>query len=339
MQIRPDALDVELKKRLPAVCLIASSEPLLLLEAAAKVRAVARAQGFVEREAFDIGVGVDFNDFRHASQSSGLFAQQRILEIRLIAAKVDPAGVEILRDYLQSPDPHAVLMVLVPELSGAVANLSWFKLCDSHGWTVSIWPPRAHEVPAWLRRRAQQLGLRLTSAAVDALSERVEGNLLAARQELEMLALLAGGADLDVDAVNALVADAARFDVFKLAEAVLLGEPLRAARILRSMRAEGDEPVPAFSWLCNQVEQTALMAEQVALGTPISLACAQAGIKEWNKQPFIKALQRGDARSWELRLCEAADLDRVLKGRGDGAPWLELERWALRCADPAAAGT
>jgi DNA polymerase-3 subunit delta len=189
MQLRAEQFQASLEGSLPAAIVLCASEPLLLVEARQALRAAAARQGFVERESFDIGVDASFEDFRLAAQSLGLFARQRMFDVRMSGSKLDHEGAAILKEYLEFPDPHAVLLISVPELSNAVLKLAWLKNFEAAGWVVPLWAPKAAEVPAWIKRRASQLGVQLTADAVSFLSERIEGNLLAAQQELSMLSL------------------------------------------------------------------------------------------------------------------------------------------------------
>lgn len=330
MQIRPEQLASALQRKLEPAYLIAGAEPLLVLEAAAQVRTAARAAGAADREVFDVGTGFDWSDFRNAAQSMGLFAQRRILELRC-TTKLGSEGAEALRDYCARPDLDAVLLLTWPEWGKSVENAAWVQPLAKLGAIVPIWPVRASEMPRWLQARGQSRGVRLGNDAAARLAERVEGNLLAAAQAVDLLALLAPKATLDASAIDELIADSARFDIFQLADAALNGDAPRAVRVLRALRAEGTDAVPAFSWMLTQIEQVRALAALVDAGTPAASACARSGIRDWNQQPFLRALQRGNAHTWEQRLVEAANVDLALKGRADGSPWVQLERWVLRC--------
>lgn len=341
MQIRPEQLESHLKQGLRSCYLLAGAEPLLLLEAAAAVRTTARAAGASEREVFDVLPGFDWSEFRMAAQSMGLFAQQRLLEIRLAAGRIDATTVEALTDYLARPDPHATLLVTLPDWNRSVEGSAWVRALDGAGVVVPIWPLKPADLPRWLLARAGSRGLKVSQDAVEALTERVEGNLLAAAQAIELLVLLAPpGRPVERHSIDAIVSDSARFDIFKLSEAVLSGDAPRAVRVLRGLQAEAAEAVPLLGWLLTQLDQVCRLAELVGAGTSPAGACAQLRISQWNQQPFLNALKRGGRRFWEQRWREAAEIDLALKGRGPGAlqPWLVLERWLLRCTLSARAG-
>jgi DNA polymerase-3 subunit delta len=332
MQIRSEQLPSNLARKLEPSYLIAGAEPLLVIEAAAQVRAAARAAGAADREVFDIGPHFDWADFRNAAQSMGLFAQRRILELRFVGGKHNNDSLESLRDYCARPDLEAVLLVTWPEWSKAVEKAAWVQPLAALGAVVPIWPVRAHELPRWLQTRGSSRGVRLSTDAATRLAERVEGNLLAAAQAIDLLSLLAGGRTLDPASIDDLIADSARFDIFQLADAALNGDAPRAVRVLRALRAEDADIFPAFSWMLTQIEQVRALASLVDSGMPAATACAKTGIRDWNQQPFLRALQRGNSRVWELRLIEAAHIDLAIKGRANGSPWVLLERWLLRCS-------
>lgn len=338
MQIRPEQLDAQLRQGLKLSYLIAGDEPLLLMEAAAAVRVAARAAGAGEREVFDVLPGFDWDQFRMAAQSMGLFAQQRLLEIRLQGGRVDADTVTALTDYLDRPDPQAVLLVTYPEWSRTVEASAWVRALDQAGAVVPIWPLKPADLPRWLQHRAASRQLKLSTDAVDALAERVEGNLLAAAQAIELLVLLAPpGRAVERHSIDEIVSDSARFDIFKLSEAMLSGDGPRAVRVLRGLKAEAAEPVPVHGWLLTQLDQVCRLAELVDQGLTPNAACAQQRVSQWNQPPLLQALKRGGAKFWAQRWREAADVDLALKGRGPGSnqPWLLLERWLLRCTLPA----
>lgn len=334
-QIKAEQLEASLARGLERAYIVAGDEPLLLLEAAAAIRKAARSQGASDREVFHLDGSFDWNDFLATARAMGLFSQRRILELRGTGGKWTQEAIAALQDYAAYPDPDAVLLLTWPEWGKAVENTPWVQALAPIAVAVPIWPVRVTDLPRWLQQRAQQRGLRLVGDAASLLAERVEGHLLAAAQALDQLALVADGRPLDATLVAELTADSARFDMFQLAEAVLCGDGVRALRILRALRAEGEDPIPAFNWLLTQIETVRTAAVAVDEGATPAMACTRAGVRDWHQQPFLRALQRGDWRVWEQRLEEAGEVDLGLKGRGNGNAWVHLERWLLRCSLPA----
>lgn len=333
MRLSHEQLSTQLKQPLRAGYVIASAEPLLGQEAADAVRAAARAQGYTERLIFDVESGFDWNDWRMQTRSLGLFATRRLIEVRLAAAKLSQEALDTLGEQLREPGDD-VLLILVPDHNRKLEESAWMRSLTEHAVLIAIAQLRASDFPAWLRERTQRAGLRLDAEALKLLGARVEGNLLAAQQEVDKLALLAGGQSLSDEQVAELVADSARFGVFALMDAALLGQALRLRRVLAGLRGEGQNAVELAPYLMSQL----LLLARIAEAPPAQRAglYARNGVWEARQRLFQEALRRAPAAEWQQRALECARLDAVLKGRANGDPWLELERWLLRIALPPA---
>jgi DNA polymerase-3 subunit delta len=206
---------------------------------------------------------------------------------------------------------------------------------------VVLWPPRPNELSPWIARRLRSRGIEAAPDAVEILAARIEGNLLAAAQEVDKLALLkgrgAGGAQkIDAAEMESLVADSARYDVFRLADTALAGDGAHALRMLAGLRAEGEQVVPLLSWLAGQVQALAQVSAVQDAGGNVAQAMLQARIWD-SKQPlFRRALQRGSAAHFARLVSDCARIDRISKGRATGDAWLELERLIVGIALPRA---
>jgi DNA polymerase III subunit delta len=330
MQLKPEALAGHLKGQLKAAYLLAGSEPLLQLELADHIRAAARTQGFSEREVFDVASALDWADVRYATQSLGLFASQRMIELRMPTAKLDSEGVAFISQFCANPPPGLLLLVTCLEWKKDLERSAWVKAIDSAGVSVIIWPIKRDELPDWLSKRARSLNIDLSRDAAEMLSDRVEGNLLAAKQELDNLAFLGDGRRVDVAQIEAMTSDHAHFDSFALADAAIGGDAARAVRILKALRQEGEEPFMLFGWLHRQVELTAKLALAADAGD-LESAFQQAYLK-WPKQQqaFRQAVKRQSPKSWMQRVLEGANVDQTIKGRLPGDAWLTLERFVVR---------
>ena len=224
MRINTDQLARTLEKSLARAWLIAGDEILLTGEAADAVRARARAEGFAGRDLFVTDRSFDWSEIRHASQALSLFAERRILEIRMPTPRPGKEGAAVLAALAADPGPDNLLLVVTTRPEKEVWSSAWLKAFEKHGVFVQTWPVEIKRLPAWITERATRLGIAFERGAAELLAERVEGNLLAAQQELEKLALLHPGARLDIEAVQAAVANSARYDVFQLGEAALAGD-------------------------------------------------------------------------------------------------------------------
>ncbi len=241
MELRPEQLASQgADTPLAPVYLIAGPETLRVLEAADAIRARARASGIGEREVFDAdGRDFDWNQLDASFNAPSLFSARRLVEVRLPSGKPGKDGAEVISQFCANPAPDVVLMITANEWSKAHQG-KWAEAVSRIGVLSVAWAIKPHELPDWIERRLRGKGLRADPAAVQRLAERVEGNLLAAAQEIDKLALLADGQPLDVERMESLVADAARYDVFRLVEATFSGQPPAVLRMLAGLRGEGE---------------------------------------------------------------------------------------------------
>jgi DNA polymerase-3 subunit delta len=310
---------------LAPVYLLAGSEPLLRIEAADAVRAAAKAQGFAEREVFDTDSKFDWNFLRTAFSTMSLFASRRVLDVRLPTGKPGKDGAALIDEYCKAPPPDLCLLISAEEWSKS-HETAWVRSVDKAGVFVPIWPLRSTDLPGWVARRLRARGVQAEPEAVAVLVERIEGNLLAAAQEIDKLALLAAGGRLDAVGMQSLVADSARYDVFGMTEAAMRGELARALRMLRGLRAEGEAIVPLTNWVAGQVQLLNQLAEVEASGGPVDPVFRQAGVWDARKAPFRKALARLGPSGCQRLLQASAELDRASKGRSEHDPWVLIER-------------
>jgi len=239
LKLTPDSLPGHLEQHLLPAYLVSGDEPLLAGEAADAIRARARAVGFSEREVHFLERGSDWDDVRASAGNMSLFGSRRLLELRLPTGRPGVAGNNALLALLERKDPDTLLLVLAPRLDRDAQAAQWFRALEAHGGWIPVWPVEANRLVGWLRGRCRRLHLEIAEEALVLLAERTEGNLLAAHQELEKLRLLAPAGAITADTVLAGVADSARFDVFRLSEAVLEGEADRALRVLAACGPRG----------------------------------------------------------------------------------------------------
>ena len=341
-ELRPDRLAAQLDAgALAPAWLVAGPEPLLVQEAADAIRAAARAQGITEREIHDAdGRDYDWTELSASFRAPSLFASRRLVEVRLPSGKPGKEGAKVLAAFCEDPPPDVVLLVTAGEWSRAHAG-KWSEAIGRAGHVVVAWPVKPHEQVDWIDRRARNRGLRLDRAAVALLAERVEGNLLAAAQEIDKLVLLADGDTIDVARLESLVADAARYDVFRLCEAALNGQGAHVARMLAGLRAEG-EAVPALlGMVSRELLAAAALARVQAGGGNLAGEFKVQRIWESKQAMYRRALARHDAARWERFAAEAGRVDRTAKGRPPPGttddPWQALERLLLAVADKQAA--
>ena len=334
MPLTPAAFRSQLSAAtLKPVYLLAGAEHLLVLEAADALRARARELGYSEREVFDIDPRFNWNQLAAAGSAMSLFATRRMVELRLPTGRPGKEGGAAISAWCAAPPPDTLLLITAQEWSNAHL-LAWAKEVDRVGALVVFWPLKREEMPGWIETRMRSRGLRASKDAISLLAERVEGNLLAAAQEIDKLSLLVGDAVLDVERLESSVVDDARFDAFRLTDAAIGGDLARALRIVEGLRSEGEEAIPLLGWLINQLR---LLLRLSAAGNNLAAAFRSERVFDARQPAFRKALQAGNGAHWERCLVQAARIDRISKGRADGDVWREMERLVAAIAAPARA--
>lgn len=335
MELKLDRLATQLAAEpLRPAYLIAGPEPLLVLEAADAVRAAARAQGVSEREVFEAEGNQrepDWNALESSFRSPSLFASQRLVELRLPTGKPGTEGAKVISEFCADPPGDVCLLVTCGEWSMKHGG-KWSQAIGQVGVVVIAWAVKPHELVDWIERRLRGRGLKADRDAVQRLAERVEGNLLAAAQEIDKLVLLSDGNTLDATRMDALVADAARFDVFRLLDAAMNGQGAQVSRMLAGLRAEG-EAVPALlGMVVKELQRAAAVARVQARGGNLAAEFKAQQIWESKQAAYRRALQRHPASRWERFVVEAGLVDRIAKGRAAGDAWVNLERLLLAVA-------
>lgn len=328
-QLRPEQLAGQLRQGLAPVYFIHGDETLLVDECADAIRAATRAQGFADRQVFNADAGFDWNALTAASDSLSLFSEQRVLELRLPTGKPGKEGAAVLTDYAARPAPDTVLLILSGRLEPAARNSKWVQALDKAGVVIAVWPVEMAQLPAWIERRMRALGMQPDPDALRMLAERVEGNLLAAAQEIEKLYLLHGAGPLAMETVAQLVSDSARYDVFGLVDRVLAGDAAHAQRMLSGLRAEGVDPVLVLWALAREIRALASMAREIQEGVALARVLTSQRVWEKRKPLISSALQRIRGRQWWNLLQRCATVDRIIKGRAAGNPWDELLQLSL----------
>jgi DNA polymerase III subunit delta len=317
MRINTEQVSSALKKGLSSVWLIAGDEALLTGEAADAVRARARSEGFTGRELFVTDRGFDWSELLASTRALSLFSERRIIEVRMPTPRPGKEGGAALASLATDPGPENLLLVVTTRPEKETWSSAWFKAFEKHGVFVQASPVEIGRLPQWISGRAARHGLSFDRDAAELLAERVEGNLLAAHQEIENLALLHAGGRIGAGEVLAAVANSARYDVFQLGEAALEGDVPRALRILDGLRAEGVEP-PLVLWaICRELRALADARTAPDRSTYGPQAERRAALLK-------KAVRRTAGQALEPLFTAAARVDRQIKGFDKGKPWTSL---------------
>lgn len=321
MKVRPDQLERHLQKDLAAIYFISGDEPLQVMEAADRIRQDARKRDYTEREVLDVDAQFDWNLLLDAGNSMSLFAEKRILELRLPSGKPGKAGSQVLQEYAKRPAEDTVLIISSGKLDGSAKNTKWFKTLDQQGIVIQCWPINTDQLPGWINQRLQAKGITAEREAIQLLTDRVEGNLLAAAQEVDKLFLLHGAGKLSFEQVASAVADSARYNIYDLVDSALQGDVSRTSRIIGGLKSEGVEPVLMLWALSREVRMITQISEANA-----SADAVMTKLRVWdNRKALIrKALSRHSSARWKMFLKRCAKIDKVIKGVEDGRAWDEL---------------
>jgi len=332
VKISGDNLAASLARQLQTIYLVSGDEPLLVNEAADAIRATARKQGFEERELHVVERGFDWQGLIANSRSMSLFAQRKIVEIRMANAAPGEQGADAIVELAGEPSPDTLVLIITAKLDGRMQSSRWVSAVEKNGVLVQVWPIDLPRLPAWIRERLGRHKLQADPAAASLLAERVEGNLLAAHQEIEKLALLLPPGPISAETVLDAVADSARFDVLQLGEAAMRGQTARALRILEGLRGEDVEPTLVL-WAVNKDLQWIARARGL-MRRGQSAESAMNALYVWRprQNAMGQALSRMNGHTLRNLLLDAERVDRTIKGVEKGDPWLALERLVARLA-------
>lgn len=342
MQIRLDDLAAQLGRGLKPCYLVHGDEALLANEALDAIRAKARADGFSERHVFTVqGAGFDWSAVHAQASALSLFAERQIVELRIPGGKPGKDGSEALQQLASQLGPELLLLVSLPRLDKTQLSSAWFLALDGAGHSLRADPIERGALPRWLAQRAARLGIQLAPGSegekvLQALADRVEGNLLAAQQELDKLALLLGNAPLTLSQVDLLVTDVARFEANQLGEALWSGQLGRCLRLLDALEAEGEAVVRLHWLLADDVRALRRAALALAAGKPLPMALREARVWGPKERLFERALPALRPAALDALLLAVQQLEGICKGLREPGwpadPWAAMRQFILHAA-------
>ena len=332
MQIKPEQLGQQLKQHSVQRCYLVSGEEILIVqECADAIRAAARAAGCAEREVIEISKAGDWQALLQSGGALSLFADHKLIEVRLPSGKPGAEGSKAIAEYL-AMETDDILLIVAGKIDRQSQKSKWYTALDKAGAVITVWPISANELPRWLMQRLKAAGLQADQDAVQILAERVEGNLLAAVQEVEKLKLLITGTHVTAQAVIDAVIANARYNTFGLVDTALAVDAQGALRTLRGLQAESTQP-PVVLWtLVRDIKLLATLAEDQRQGVPISQAMNQRGVWKNRTGLIQRALQRHTRSSLDRLQSLAYAVDGSVKGFADGDPWDHLESMVAELA-------
>jgi DNA polymerase III subunit delta len=336
MQLRPDALDGHLAKGLAPLYVITSDEHLLALEAADKIRRAARAQGYSERDVLTVERSFKWGELLAANQAMSLFGDKKLIELRIPGGKPGKDGSAALQNYAKDLNPDNLTLVTLPKLDWQTAKASWVAALQQAAVYVEIANVERAQLPGWIGTRLASQNQSADRQSLDFIADRVEGNLLAAHQEIQKLALLYEPGKLTYDQVIDAVLNVARYDVFKLSEAMLAGDPARLVRMLEGLKGEG-EALPLVLWAVSEEIRTLLKLKAgTAQGRPLGALLKEYRIWGPRERMMEPALRRISLPTLEAALRQAAQVDKMVKGlrakQFAGDAWDAMLQLALKVA-------
>ncbi|MCF7965660.1 MAG: DNA polymerase III subunit delta [Methylobacter tundripaludum] len=324
MRLKPEQLTALLPQGLAPVYFISGDEPLQLGEVADAIRGAARKAGYDSRDVLVADAGFSWNELMESAGSLSIFADKKIIDLRLPTGTPGTDGAKVLIDYCERVPEDTLLLITAAKLAGASLKSRWFQALDKVGCVIQVWPLEGQDLIRWLQQRMQRRGLQAEMEGIKILASRIEGNLLAAAQEIEKLYVLYGAGQLSNQQIFDVVADSSRFDVFKLMDGVLAARVGRILKILSGLRSEGIA-APVVLWAVTR-EARALIRIKQALAQGQNRALVFKNNQIWDKRQQLvsDALSRLTDGDLNSILVLSAKADRQIKGRQQGEPWETL---------------
>ncbi len=326
MQLAPAQLKQHLSKALAPIYVLTGDEPLGQSECLDAIRKAARQDGADERTSFIVERGFNWQSIAQFSQSMSLFAAKRILEISIPNGKPGVEGGKVLAALADNPIPDTTTIIILPTLAWDVKKSVWFKKLQNATTMIELQDVASAQLPKWIASRLAQQNQQTDEASLAFMAHQVEGNMLAAHQEIQKLGLLYPEGHISADDIQTAVLNVSRYDAFKLGEAVLAGDPARTSRILQGLQDEGEQAVAVMNPLIWVLRPLVSIKRAQANGENLNQAMTNARLFGERQQLAKRALSRLNLRQLEAALQKLCDIDRIAKGIMTGDAWLELSR-------------
>jgi len=324
MRLKPEQLAAALQKELAPVYFISGDEPLQMGEIADGIRAAARKAGYDSREVLVADSGFSWNELMETAGSLSIFTDKKIIDLRLPSGTPGTEGSKALIDYCERLPEDTLLLITAAKMASASLKSRWFQALDKVGCVIQVWPLEGQDLIRWLQQRMQRRGLQAETEGIRILASRIEGNLLAAAQEIEKLYVLYGPGPLSNQQIFDVVADSSRFDVFKLMDSVLAAKVGRIFKILSGLQAEG-VAAPVVLWALTREARVLIKIKQaLAQGQNKALVFKNNQIWDKRQQLVSDALSRLRDSDLNSILTLSAKADRQIKGQQQGDPWETL---------------
>ena len=333
MKIYPEKLQTNLANLILPLYIISGDDPLLVQESSDLIRNHLKKAGFDERELLHVDRGFDWPRLKFTNESMSLFSNKKIIELRMSSVKPGKQGASALVDACQNLSPENCVLLIMPKIDSATQKTKWFKTLENIGGVVQIWPVEKRALPIWIENRFRYAGLEASKEAILELADRIEGNLLAAVQEIERMKLCSTDGKIERKEVLASVADATRFDVFQLIDAALEGNIDRVVKIFEGLRLADAEPLFLNSMLAREIRSLSSISFEIDQGHSPETAMRSKRIWSKRKSSISLCLKRHSTRDFEEMQSRLSHIDLMLKGlESTGRPWDELTNMVAELA-------
>ncbi len=330
MKLKTEQLRNHLSNQLLPVYLVNGDEPLLVQEACDEIRGKCRKEGFTERLSWQADRQFDWNQLLEEAGSLSLFGDRKLIEIRVDNGKPGDKGSKAIEKFCQTATDDTVLLIISSRLDAATQKRKWFTAVDQVGATITLWPIDANQLPGWIQARSRLAGLTLDAESISLLTERVEGNLLAAKQEIDKLLLLCPDGNVTAEQVTQSVADSARFDIFNLTDECIKGQTKHALHILQGLKSEGTEP-PVILWaLTRDLRVIYELSNCNKQGTPPKSVFSAYRVIAKRQNLLSRAASRLSFTQLNQLVKLAERIDQSIKGNKKfGSTWEQLAEFVL----------
>lgn len=331
MKVYPEKLAARLKQGTDPLYIVSGDEPLLVQESCDLIRHALRRSGYSERQLFHVGAKFDWQEVLFNANSMSLFSEQKLLEIRH-PGKLDKTAIDALKTYVADIPADTAMLLVLPKLDKKTETTAWFKALDKVGVHVAIWPVAVEQLPKWIAARFVAAGLKPSNDAVTAMVDRIEGNLLAAMQEIERLKLIIEGDTIDAEQVLEGVADSARYSVFALIDAAVSQDPVRTLKVIQGNRDEGAEMGYIVAMLGRELRTLINISRSVEQGQRVDTVMQSHYVFANRRALVAKCIAARPRRVLESVQRQVSQLDKLNKGIGVGNSWDLLTRLMLELA-------
>lgn len=321
MKLRADQLSAHFAKPCLPAYFVASNELLLLQDVVEEIKDAAKKQGFLEHRVFQVTTSFNWENFLIDAFTLSLFSNKGVIELRFGTQTPNAAAVKALQHYFERLPSHKRLIMVIEKLDSPMQKTAWFKLLEQKGGAILVWPIDKNQLPAWLVTRARKQGLHLEPAASTLLADRIEGNLLAAMQVLNQLALSYGNASISSEHILKMTGDQAKFNVFDLVEAWLLNDLKRSYRILKILEEEEVEPLFILAILTKEIRLLSAFSYQIEHGQSIEKTLQTTYLPAKKQALLRRVLPQFSTQKCRLLMQKARQVDRVVKGAVRGNSW------------------